>query len=343
MIRTVSEIACLSFLVFIIWSMTGCNRTEPMKPSMDAMNAGPGPQGTAIWFHPSVYSDDYFDLFTQDGITQWPRLRQRIDVFDGVWRWFADIASDQEMTNIGRFFARYPDIDLSFEGPVIKGQYTTCFAESCFSRNSRAIHRIRKFGGDVQFWISDESGFRALQNWDLYEQEFGYHFGSWEDVLDLAATVHDTAVGSLHSAYPTLIMGAVEPYPAMSVEEQFYWIDRLLAMENCDITFYHNGINGPAIQNGQGSLEELLTIEEYAESQGLVYGYMFKGYGDEKSDQEYYENAFTWWPQVEAVLGLPDHACFQHWYEWPKQFNLPETENYSYTQLVREYLLRWER
>jgi len=294
--------------------------------------------GTAVWFHPSVYSNDYYDLYDPDFYNQWAEVQSKIDVIDFSWEKVRN-ASDDEMKNIVGFLGSHPRIKLSFIGPVIKE--FDCTAElHAFNKNNDAIVNVTSHGGEVTYWYVDESGFRAMASCgDEYQDWHGINPHDWRQILDIAAEYHEALSAQLQEAHPNLIIGVDEPYPAMTKEQHFYWIDKLVAMDDCHISFYHNGIDAEAIKVGKGDLSEIKEIMDYARSKGLEYGHMLKGAGS--SDYEYYQYVFDWCPQVQQAVGPPDHAVFQHWGSWSPQYNLPEDVDYSYTQLVRDYLRRW--
>jgi hypothetical protein len=139
----------------------------------------------------------------------------------------------------------------------------------------------------------------------------------------------------MQDAYPDLIIGVHEPSGAMTLDQHKAWIDLLVAMDECDIQFYHLGLVNPTPE--LSSLAEVRAVLDYASDQGLQTGYMLNG-GYAPNDQAYYDQCMEWFPVAEDSVGPADDICFHHWGYWYPQNNVPESKGYTYTQLVLDYI-----
>ena len=112
------------------------------------------------------------------------------------------------------------------------------------------------------------------------------------------------------------------------------WVEAYRSVVGEDLGFVHLDIDY-GIPNWAA---KAVDIEHYLRSQGIDFGLFYLGNGNEPSDEAWLTTAGE---RVKAYQlgagGEPDHVVIASWTDHP-DYVLPETESYTFTNFVTQYL-----
>lgn len=343
-----------------------------------------------VWFTPAPLSGDLLRLFTEPN--QWERAKGEIDVYVFFSTQIVGGFSKKQVMNAGlESLEREKTSPLPFVFSKLKewGKETAIEAASgvavrfkggregekryreigvadCKTReqaiNDYAIHtkeaikRALSLGGNVHYLVMDE----LLHYW------YPYPVISDERPKpcahnNMSEIVEDTVkyIKEVQAAYPSVLIGDMEPYPKQSVGNLKTWVIEL-EKRGIRLAFFNLDVEGWVYKKPAKQVkEELRELRSFFKSRNIPFGVIYtdntweniEGWKDgriiykkEYSDKDYYENTIEWIHIVKNAIGEPDHFLFNSWREayadkWraiPR--NLPEDDPYSHTHLINEGL-----
>jgi hypothetical protein len=88
---------------------------------------------------------------------------------------------------------------------------------------------------------------------------------------------------------------------------------------------------------GENWAERLKVLDDFTEQQGIEFGIIYFGNGDDLSDETWLSNTGERVMEYERIAGhQPDHVIFQSWQDHP-DLSLPENEPYTFTGFIKRY------
>jgi len=307
----------------------------------------PTPAPTAIpdelvWFGPNMGSVDFPDLFSNP--QAWAKARSKIDVFKFYTQNLLDdpcsiCGSDILHTFVGvDAFKSLAESGIATAIEVGAVKEWGCTSDVTFGVADTVIRNVEDRGGRVDFLAMDEPliGGGIVVNGSTC----GY-------TMEQSAGATAKFIGRVHSAYPNMIVGDIEPYPHFSVAELEAWTDAVVA-DGQKPAFFHLDVDLERVRvEGQPVKADLQRLSQFFGDRGIPFGVIFtSNWRAAGSDRAYFESTMGWVHTVDDAIGVPAHLIFQSWQgpapsganEVP--INLPESDPpiYSHTRLILEGL-----
>ena len=277
---------------------------------------------------------DYRALF--DVSASWPRVAGRTHVFKYWTQWIdrnhRGAATDAELRReVAALKAR--DIAIAVEfGPLVPGSDGCGIGVEGFMGGVpvalAVIRRVAAAGGTVRYIALDE----PLQGGTVYT---GPNACGW--TLEKTAQEVARFVRGVKAVYPSIVIGDIEPWPAVSTELLGRWFDAYETAAGSPFPFLHLDVNWAVAPSDWSA--QVHGIEADVRGHGSRFGLIYNGAG-EGTDA-------AWLGQAQANIldyelddgGLPDDAIFQSWTDKPDRA-LPETGPNTFTHLIAEYTRR---
>jgi hypothetical protein len=289
-----------------------------------------------VWFAPNLASRDMTRLFTHP--EEWQEVRRRVEVFQFYAAQLGDVDECLECggNSLPGFqaagaFRRLAEWDVAagMEAPAVKEW--SCGADAALSVVRRLLVQVRAAGGEIRFVAIDE----PLLGGERCGQERAV-------TADTVAWYHS----SLRTAFPTLGIGDVEPYPHFEVEAIVEWLDALIS-RGVPVAFFHLDVDRVlAAARAKDVAGDLIRLRAACRERRIPFGVIFWG-GDGLDESGYARDVLSWVDVVRQAVGVPTHVVFQSWSVSPDgrrevPVNLPEDsrEVWTHTRLVAEGLRR---
>lgn len=289
-----------------------------------------------VWFAPNMGSRDYTDLFTQP--EAWAEARAHVNVF-----MFYTQNLDNEPCNIcgdnylqplvdADAFRKLADWGMGIAIEIGAVKEWGCSGEMEYQNARFVVQNVQRGGGVVSFLAMDE----PLIGGKLCGQN-----------MEETAEITGRFVRRLREAYPSIVVGDIEPYPHFSTAELTQWLD-LLEENDTRPAFFHLDVDiERARVERRNVAADLQTLRQFSEARGIRFGVIFtSNWTRAGTDQGYYQSTMEWIRNVGDAIGRPQHLIFQSWqgparsgyHEVP--INLPEDDPavYSHTRLILEGL-----
>jgi len=287
-----------------------------------------------VWFGPLPSWDglgytgvtDYKALFGSDAT--WARVAGRTHVFTYWWQWIVlpGGATDAELRReVAALKARDIAIGIDYE-PLVSD---TCGAEGFGAGGVptalAAIRRIAAAGGTVRYIRLDEPLAGAV----VYDGETACHW----TVEETAPKVADFVRG-VKAVYPSIIIGDIEPWPAVSTEMLGRWLDAYEAAAGSPFPLLHLDMDWSGLASDWPSAAR--EIEQLVRNRGTRFGIIYNGF--------YETSDAAWLAHAQANVlayeidggGPPDDAVFMSWTDKPDRA-LPETGPSTFTHFIADY------
>ena len=295
-----------------------------------------------VWLAPNFGSTDYTELFAQPD--NWSIARAKINVFkfyldnlldnpcqicgDNTLRAFVRVDAFRKLSEWG--------IGTAIELGAVKEW--DCTGNEEFHNADVAIRNVQDNSGSVQFLAMDEPFIGGqLTAGGL---TCGYTLEQSAD-----ATAHFMEL--VHTSYPDMVIGDIEPYPYFSTSQLEAWI---AALEHRGATpaFFHLDVDLERVRvENQDVSAALQNLRDFCARQGIPFGVIFtSNWTAAGSNRTYFDSTMEWIHTVAAAIGPPQHMIFQSWqgpassgaHEIP--INLPQNDpdNYSHIRLINEGL-----
>jgi len=294
-----------------------------------------------VWFGPIpgwdelpyVGSTDYKALF--DANAAWPRVAGRTHVFEYWAQWIdqehGGTASDAELRReIAALKAR--DIAISISIGPLAPEGCGVNVEGFMGGSEQAlplIRRIASLGGTVRYIRLDEPLHGAV----VYAGQNACHWTVERTAREVARFVRE-----VHAVYPSIIIGDIEPWPAVSTEILGRWLDAYEAAAGSSFPFLHLDVGWAIVSSDW--VAQVHAIERDVRGHDSRFGLIYDGYEGpcgSCTDADWLDAA---WSHIVAYEldggGLPDDAIFQSWVDKPDR-TLPEAGPHTFTHLIADY------
>jgi len=286
-----------------------------------------------VWFTPDLASEDMAGLFTHP--ERWPLARSRVDVFKFYAQQLALTPEECPECGPNTFarlaaasaFSRLAEwrVAIGVELPVVKAQ--SCGADQAVLLLQRAVANLRSQGRSILYLAMDEPY--------LSGAPCGYD-------ADRTASEVARFVSAVHGQYPGILVGDIEPYPALSADAIQAWIAKLAAAGAAPAFFHLDVDHAFADAHGLDVGPDLAALQRFCAQRALPFGILFSGH-DGVDDHGYHDEVLAWTRRVASIIGTPDHSVFQSFTRaagggFSVPLNLPEDDPaiLSHTRLLLE-------
>jgi len=296
----------------------------PLQPR--AASAAPAALPRYVLGPPPIgYGACFRELF--DHPDEWAETRSHTDCLlyaDHHFNIFAD-------ADLARFFAQMKKWNLKLElevGAVKEWKGQT--GESTFKNQAPMWDRIQRLGGNIYSLAFDE----PLCNVREYIHKPDEY--AIEETAKFIALVRDK--------YPQLILGDIEPYPSIPMEDHIKWIaalrKRLAEMKVKGLDFYRMDVDwNTLITQHRGNWGEVKRIQDYCQSTALPFSliYWAANYGAPGSDDStWYVGTMSQGYAYASVRGAPQQYVMESWVDGPSH-SVPETADFTFTRTARDF------
>jgi hypothetical protein len=264
---------------------------------------------------------------------QWPETRANVDVLLYADHLLKKQFSDDELR---AWLPRLKEWNIKFalEVGAIKEWGPT--GAKCFAAQRPMWERIERCGGEIYAIAMDEPLLCVRKH--LKEKQSDEY------------AVEETAVfiALVREHFPQILIGDIETYPSLSIEENIQWIEalnkRLAEKQVRGLDFYRLDVNWVEFTVfNRGSWPEVRKLEQYCRGRRLPFGliYWASGYPalarrNLASDETWYVSLLGQGYDYALVQGRPDHYVLQSWIEAPA-VTLPETAEFTFTRSVLDF------
>ncbi len=371
---------------FFVWQKSAFSESQ----NKQGMNNSKILENHQVWFIPAPMSADMLRLFTEPN--KWVQDRSKIDVYGFYSQQILGGFTLEQRANAGfsereealpfvisklKEWGKEIAIEVAsspsamrFKGIAdgVEGEkkYRETGVAECKTRaqavndyaamSKDAIKRVSSLGGTVRYLVMDE----LLHYWYPYPVILDEkpapcrHNNISEMAKDAAKYIKQVQI-----AYPSVLIGDMEPYPIQSVENMKTWIIEL-EKNGIKLEFFHLDVEGWVYKRPSEQVtRELQELRSFFKSRDISFGVIYTDntwdsiekweggkliYKQDYSDKEYYENTIKWIRIVKNAIGELDHYIFQSWREAYGDkhkkipYNLPEDDLYSHTHLINKGL-----
>ena len=269
---------------------------------------------------------------------QWAETRKHVDVLSctdlNLQRHFKN---DEELRG---WFAKLKEwkIKMAMEVGAVKEWGVT--GEKTFNAERKNWERLQSLGADLHAIAMDEPLCCVREHIHMPDEHA------------LKETANYIALVRQH--FPNVLIGDIEPYPSISLEEHKAWIEalqkRLAEMKVRGIDFYRLDVDWLRFNVQQkGSWREVRQLELWCRQRKLPFSliYWASGYPAMKSrgladDSTWYTAIMQQGYDYAAVEGRPDQYVIESWIKAPAEC-LPETAQWTFTRSVLDFARKFVR
>lgn len=359
--------------IFILLAVIvmACIETDTLQPaSVDTHEVSE----SQVWFGPNIGSTDMLNLFTKP--QQWTSTRSKIDVFKFYgWQLIDDsgkgLAGVNNLPNFLKVnaFSKLSEwnIQIAVEGIIIpRGKFEKIRGKvvltECKSRNKwinelikinkSVIRNVHSNGGIIRYLALDEPFLKAYSLLK-YDRNLSCRYNNTNEIVDDVVKF----IKQVQSNYPSVLIGDIEPYPSLSINQLKEWVAALESKE-ISLSFFHLDISKGQIAQFKilgrniDLAADLQDLKHFLEARnislGVIYGDgTWENLRDGYTDKIYYKNSIEFIREIKSAIGVPEHSIFQSWVEYPLKplerkipINLPESDPsvFSHTRLIGEGL-----
>lgn len=286
------------------------------------------PVGPTVWIMPDWEDSGQCirDLFTHP--EQWSATRPYVDVYEfSSFKYFSD---DELRTWFGQL--KKWNIKLAVENGAIKDWAPT--AEKMIAAETPYFNQIKNDGGTLYALAMDEP---LIAVRDRIKKDDDY-----------AAQQTANYITQLRNLVPGILVGDIEPYPAIPVSDQITWIeqvnDRLAAQGQRGLDFYRIDPNWIASTIfGSGSWKDLSRLESYCKWRKIPFSMIYWASGIDgltkhgiSPDNAWYVGAVNQAAELSVAGSQPDQYVIESWVNGAPAHSLPETDPFSFMGSVNE-------
>lgn len=291
-----------------------------------------GPTRPQVWMGAPGFENGrcFRELFEHPG--QWSRTRRQIDVLCNT-----DLHFDKQFTD-AELSAWFPmmrewNLKLGLEVGAVKPWGET--GAKTFGKEKPMWDRIQRLGGHIDAVAMDEPLLcvrRDLKKDDAY-------------------AVEETAayVALVRKNFPGVLVGDIEPYPSIPLEDHFRWLDALQAKlaekKVPGLDFYRLDVNwAEFIVFDRGNWPEVKKLERGCRQRKIPFSLIYWASGYPGLERRGLADDSTWYVSVmqqgydyALVGGSPDQYVIQSWLKDAPVRCLPETDPFTFTRSVRDF------
>ncbi len=265
----------------------------------------------------------------------WRETRALVDVFFQTDLNFQRHFTDDELR---AWFAQMKqwNIKLALEVGALKEWGRT--GEKTFAAEKPIWERIQRLGGDIHAIAMDEPLVCAREH--IHESD-AYAMEETANYIEL-----------VRRHFPGVLVGDIEAYPSISVEDHLRWIDglqaRLAARKVRGLDFYRLDVDWIrfTVQN-KGSWREVKQLEQQCRQRKLPFALIYWASGQPAMKQRGLADDSTWYTSImqqgydyASVGGSPDHYVIESWIGAPSRA-VPESGDWTFTRSVRDFVRKF--
>ena len=290
--------------------------------------AGPRP---SLWMGPPTYDNGrcFRELFEHPD--QWQQTRKVIDVLQYADHTLKKQFSDDELR---RWFAMLNEWKLKFAMEVGAVKPWGQTGAKTFKIQRQKWEHFQTLGANLYAIAMDEPLLCCRK-----------HINKPDDYA-----VKETAdfIALVRQHFPQMLIGDIEPYPSISVDDHKWWIESLekaLAEKHVrGLDFYRIDANWAnfVVQN-HGSWRELRDLERYCRGKKMPFSLIYWASDQPSLKRLGLADESTWYTSIiqqgygyAMVQGRPDQYVLQSWIESPPH-SVPETESWTLTRSVLDF------
>lgn len=318
---TAASIGAASFLGLLLFLAASAPASEP-------------PTNT-VWLMPPANENGraFRELFEHPD--QWKETRALIDVLG-----YTDLNLKKQFTDeeLEKWFAQMKGwgLKLGMEVGSLKPWGQT--GEKTFKLEQPSWERVQRLGGEIYAIAMDEPLCCARK--DLHQPD--------------EYAVEETAkyIQLVRQHYPKALIGDIEPYPFLSLEELATWIGALqksLARKQVrGLDFFRLDVDWVNfVARNKGSWPEVKKIEQFCRSRQIRFSLIYWAAGYPALQRQGLADDSTWYVSVmqqgyDYVLagGAPDEYVIESWVGAPSRC-VPETGDGTFTRSARDFVRRF--
>jgi hypothetical protein len=295
-----------------------------------AMAQAPKPQPT-VWMAPPGIENgkSLRDLFEHP--EAWKETRSLVDVLMYTDLNFKRQFNDDELR---RWFGQLKDwnIRLAMEVGALKEWGMT--GEKTFAAERPIWDRLQGLGANLYAIAMDEPLCCAREK--IHKPD------------DYAVEETANYIALVRQHFPEMLIGDIETYPSISVEDHEHWIEALqkrLAEKNVrGLDFYRLDVDWIrfTLQN-KGSWKEVRDLERFCRQKKLPFSLIYWSSGYPGMLKRGMADDSTWYVSIMQqgydyafIDGKPDQYVIESWVGAPSQC-IPETADWTFTRSVRDF------
>ena len=271
----------------------------------------------------------------------WVESRKHVDAINVadhvVNRHFKD---DKELAELFDGF-RKMNLPIHMEVGAVKPWGKT--GKECFERQKPQWERFIRLNADIRGISMDE----PLNCCDTHLK--------MDNAMEYAATETAEFIALVRKDYPDWVIGDIEGYPALSIEQTIQWIDLLEAKLKAKgvrgMDFFRLDVDWMHFvhDTGKGNWQGVKQIENHCRSKNIPFSFVYWAANypslDSRglaSDRVWYVGAMQMYFDYLAVNGNPDQVVVQSWVNGPNTI-LPESEPFSFVRSVGDIADHWTK
>jgi len=301
------------------------------------LQAGAQDRGTqaAVWMAPPSYHNGkcFRELFEKPDA--WRQTRADVDVLMYADHWLHKQFTDDELRV---WFSQLRQWRLKFalEVGAVKPWGTT--GEKTFQVQRPMWDRFGRLGGEIHAIAMDEPLLCCRKH--IHESD------------DYAVRETANFIALVRKHYPEMLIGDVETYPSIPLEDHFRWIDalekRLAKLQVRGLDFYRLDVNwAEFVVFNRGSWPEVKKLEQHCRQRKLPFSLIYWASGYPALAKRGLADDSTWYVSVmqqgydyALVQGSPDQYVIESWVEGPSR-STPETDEFTFTRSVLDFTRRF--
>ena len=284
-----------------------------------------------VWIGPpgTENGKSFRDLFEHPD--EWKETRSMVDVlFYTDLNLKSQFKDDELRAWFGK--AKEWNLKLAMEVGALKEWGQT--GEKCFKAEQANWEHLQSLGANFYAIAMDEPLCCARE-----------HIHKTDDYA-MQETANYIALVRQH--FPQMLIGDIETYPSISIEEHKHWIEalqkRLAEMKVRGLDFYRLDVDWHrfTVQN-KGSWQEVKTLEHYCRQKGLPFSLVYGPAGYPAMLRRGVADDSTWYvPTLQqgydylSIDGRPDQYVIESWVGAPSRC-IPETADWTFTRTVRDF------
>lgn len=263
---------------------------------------------------------------------QWAETRKHVNVLSytdlNLQRHFKD---DNELRG---WFAKLKEwkIKMAMEVGAVKEWGTT--GEKTFNAERKNWERLQSLGMDLHAIAMDEPLCCVREHIHMPDEHA------------LKETANYIALVRQH--FPNVLIGDIEPFPSISLEEHKGWIEglqkRLAEMKVRGLDFYRLDVDWLRFNvQGKGSWREVRQLELWCRQKKMPFSLIYWASGYPSMQKRGLADDSTWYTAImqqgydyAAVDGKPDQYVIESWIKAPSQC-VPEKDQWTFTRSVLDF------
>ncbi len=291
----------------------------------------------AVWMGPPSYDNGKClrELFEYPDA--WKETRLAIDVL-----MYADHQLHRQFTDdeLRAWFSQMRQWRLKFALEVGAVKPWGVTGEKTFEVQRPKWDRFRGLGGEIYAIAMDEPLLCCRMH--IHKSD------------DYALEETANFIARVRQQYPDMLIGDIETYPSIPLEDHFWWLDaldkRLAEMEVRGLDFYRLDVNwAEFVVFDRGSWPEVKKLEQHCRQRKMPFSLIYWASGYPSLARRGLADDSTWYVSImqqgydyALVQGSPDQFVIESWLETPSR-STPETEPWTFTRSVLDFTRKFVR